>query len=123
MPAQDDAAEAEDRVDELALRRREGREREVSAVDEPVAVEQHQAFCGHGPSVAADRPQPRRGGPLQPPGQCAEAACAPSGRRTAEAGDEQDHRTRRVSGEMPGCVAAATAVFGAGIRVDAVGVA
>ncbi len=42
--AQDDAAEAEDRVDELALRRREGREREVSAVDEPVAVEQHQAF-------------------------------------------------------------------------------
>ena len=42
--AQDDAAEAEDRVDELALRRRQGREREVSAVDEPVAVEQHQAF-------------------------------------------------------------------------------
>jgi len=43
-PPQDDAAEAEDRVHELALRRREGREGEVSAVDEPVAVEQHQAF-------------------------------------------------------------------------------
>ena len=45
---QDDAAEAEDRVDELALRGRQGREREVSAVDEPVAVEQHEAFSGHG---------------------------------------------------------------------------
>ena len=42
--AQHDAAEAKDRVDELALRRRQGREREISAVDEPVAVEQHQAF-------------------------------------------------------------------------------
>ena len=42
--AQDDAAEPEYRVDELTLRRREGREREISAVDEPVAVEQHQAF-------------------------------------------------------------------------------
>ena len=51
--AQDDAAEAEDGVDELALRRRQRREREVSAVDQPVAVEQHQAFVGHGSSVAA----------------------------------------------------------------------
>ena len=42
--AQDDAAEPEDRVDELAARRGQRREREVSAVDEPVAVEQHQAF-------------------------------------------------------------------------------
>ena len=47
--AQDDAREAEDAVDELALRRRQGREREVAAVDEPVAVEQHQAFGGHVP--------------------------------------------------------------------------
>ena len=45
-PAQHDAAEAEDGVDELALRRRQGREGEVAAVDEPVAVEQHQAFHG-----------------------------------------------------------------------------
>ena len=43
-PPQHDAAKPKDRVDELALRRRQGREREVSAVDEPVAVEQHQAF-------------------------------------------------------------------------------
>ena len=42
--AEDDARETEHRVDELALRRRQGREREVSAVDQPVAVEQHQAF-------------------------------------------------------------------------------
>src|SRR4029079_12038558 len=48
-----DAAEAEDRVDELALRGREGRKREISAIDEPVAVEQHQAFSGHGSSVPA----------------------------------------------------------------------
>src|SRR6266542_4281969 len=44
--AQDDAAEAEDGVDELAPRRGQGRKGEVSAVDEPVAVEQHQAFHG-----------------------------------------------------------------------------
>ena len=56
--AQDDAREAEDAVDELAFRGRERREREVSAVDEPVAVEQHQAFGGHGPSVAADVADP-----------------------------------------------------------------
>ena len=43
-----DAAEAEHRVDELALGRRQGRESEVSAVDETVAIEQHEAFCGHG---------------------------------------------------------------------------
>ena len=42
--AQDDAREAEDAVHEVALGRRQGREGEVSAVDEPVAVEQHQAF-------------------------------------------------------------------------------
>ena len=44
--AQDDAREPEDAVDELALRRGQRRQREVSAVDEPVAVEQHQAFGG-----------------------------------------------------------------------------
>ena len=42
----DDAAEAEHAVDELALRGRERRERVVAAVDEPEAVEQHQAFHG-----------------------------------------------------------------------------
>ena len=57
-PAQDDAREPEGAVDEVALRRREGREREVSAVDEPVAVEQHQAFGGHGASVPAASRQP-----------------------------------------------------------------
>ena len=46
-PAQDDAREAEHAVDELAPRRRQRRKREVAAVDEPVAVEQHQAFGGH----------------------------------------------------------------------------
>ncbi len=46
--AQDDAREAEDAVDELTLGGRQGREREVAAIDEPVAVEQHQAFGGHG---------------------------------------------------------------------------
>ena len=62
--AQDDAAEAEYGIDELALRRREGRQREVSAVDEPVAVEQHEAFGGHGPSVAGDRRGSGRGRPM-----------------------------------------------------------
>jgi hypothetical protein len=52
--AQHDAGEPEDPVDELALRRRERRERVVAAVDQPVAVEQHQAFGGHERSVAGD---------------------------------------------------------------------
>ena len=43
---EDDAREPEDAVDEVAFGRRQGRQREVSAVDEPVAVEQHQAFHG-----------------------------------------------------------------------------
>ena len=42
--AQDDAPEAEHRVDELALARGQRRDqREIAAVDEPVGVEQHQA--------------------------------------------------------------------------------
>ena len=53
--AQDDAREPEDAIHQLALRRGEGRKREVAAVDEPVAVEQHQAFGGHVPSVLAGR--------------------------------------------------------------------
>ena len=44
--AQDDAREAEHAVDELAPGRRQRRQRVVAAVDEPVAVEQHQAFHG-----------------------------------------------------------------------------
>ncbi len=63
-PAEDDAAEPEDRVDELALRRRQGWEREVSAVDEPVAVEQHQAFhrqaSGRGRVDTVSVPAPAR---------------------------------------------------------------
>ena len=56
---QDDVREPEDGVDQLALRRRERRldEGEVAAVDEPVAVEQHQA--GHGgrdPPAGSARP-------------------------------------------------------------------
>ena len=70
--AQDDAAEAEDGVDELALRGRQGRQGEVSAVDEPVAVEQHEAFGGHGSSV----PVGPAGGPRREAGQ-------PSPRRRA----------------------------------------
>ena len=45
--AQDDAGEAEHAVDEVAPRGRQRRKGEVAAVDEPVAVEQHQAFGGH----------------------------------------------------------------------------
>ena len=41
--AQEDAAEAEDGVDQLALARRQRRQGVVAAVDEAVAVEQHQA--------------------------------------------------------------------------------
>jgi exonuclease III len=43
---QDDAAEAEDAVHQLTLRRREGWQGVVAAVHEPEAVEQHQAFHG-----------------------------------------------------------------------------
>ena len=42
--AQDDAAEAEDAVDQLTLRRRQRGQSVVTAVHEPEAVEQHQAF-------------------------------------------------------------------------------
>ena len=62
--AQDDAAEAEHRVDELALRRRQGREGEVAAVDEPVAVEQHQAF--HRQASGSVRTGRGRGSPVYP---------------------------------------------------------
>ena len=47
--AQDDAREPEHAVDELAFRRRQRRKREVAAVDQPVAVQQHQTFGGHVP--------------------------------------------------------------------------
>ena len=53
--AQDDAGEPEDAVDEVAPGRRQGRKCVVAAIDEPVPVEQHEAFSGHGPSVAGDR--------------------------------------------------------------------
>jgi hypothetical protein len=60
---QDDVGEAEDGVDQLALRRRQRRVDQgvVAAIDEPVAVEQHQAGHGgqeppagsrHGPGLA-----------------------------------------------------------------------
>src|SRR5207247_4119017 len=58
-PADDDATEPERAVDELALGGRQRGERKVSAIDEPVAVQQHQAFGGHrlslpvGPTGAA----------------------------------------------------------------------
>ena len=51
--AQDDAGEPEGAVDEVALRGRQRRKREVAAIDEPVAVEQHEAFGGHDGSVPA----------------------------------------------------------------------
>ena len=66
-PAQDDAAEPEHGIDELTARRRERWEREIAAVDEPVAVEQHQAFHGHprdaGGRVSRRPSVYRRGGP------------------------------------------------------------
>ena len=62
--AEHDAAEAEHRVDELALRRRQGREGEVSAVDEPVAVEQHQAV--HRQASGSVRTGRGRGSPVYP---------------------------------------------------------
>ena len=80
--AQDDAAEAEDGVHQLALRGREGREGEVSAVDEPVAVEQHQAFHRWSSAGGAVAPECTRrvralgagrtpgGGPLERPRAC-----------------------------------------------------
>ena len=87
--AEHDAAEAEHRVDELALRRRQGREGEVSAVDEPVAVEQHQAVHRQASgSVRTGRgrgspvypwPGPGGGGPSGPPGA---SDCGGVGRRT-----------------------------------------
>ena len=68
-PAEDDAGEAERAVDEVALGGRQRGERKVSAIDEPVAVQQHQAFGGHrlslpvGPTGAAraDGDQPGAG--------------------------------------------------------------
>ena len=63
MPRRTMLQKPKTRVDELALRGRQGREREVSAVDEPVAVEQHQAFGGHGSSVPADRRRAARPDP------------------------------------------------------------
>jgi hypothetical protein len=54
--AQHDAAEAEDTVDELTLRRRERREGVVAPVHEPEAVEQHQAFHLESSVPAAGRP-------------------------------------------------------------------
>ena len=82
--AQDDAGEAERAVDEVALRRRQGRKREVAAVDEPVAVEQHQAFGGHEWSVPAGPVRTRSG-------RAGQAARRP--RRRARSGG----RSRRTS--------------------------
>ena len=53
MPRRTMLQKPKTRVDELALRRGQRREGEISAVDQPVAIEQHQAFVGHGSSVAA----------------------------------------------------------------------
>ena len=50
--AQDDAGEPEDAVHQLTLGRREGWQGEVAAVDQPVAVQQHQAFGGHVPKCS-----------------------------------------------------------------------
>ncbi len=60
--AENDAAEAEDAIDELALRGGERRQRVVAAVHEPEAVEQHQAFHGRPRGMASDSiGQARRG--------------------------------------------------------------
>src|SRR5213079_1500940 len=65
--AEDDAGEAERAVDEVAFRGRERRQREVAAIDEPVAVEQHQTFGGHDWSVPAGKgPTGPRGAPSRP---------------------------------------------------------
>ena len=88
--AQDDAGEAEHAVDELALRRREGRQGEVSAVDEPVAVEQHQAFGGHVPSVAGDRARTELRGARRRPGSVAEAVRRPAQAEQRQPEEEHD---------------------------------
>ena len=77
--AQHDAREAEHAVDQLALRGRQGRQGEVSAVDEPVAVEQHQAFGGHGCSVREGRVGERRrhGRRVSPGGHSSAGRTAP----------------------------------------------
>ena len=93
--AQDDAAEAEDAVDQLTLGGRERREGVVAAVHEPEAVEQHQAF--HLASSVSRRGfRPVEAGVLTGPGggrrrgvgACPRAVGAPvrrSGRGSAEA--------------------------------------
>ena len=68
--AQHDAREAEDAVHEVAARRGERRKGEVAAVDEPIAVEQHQAFHRWAPGMRS-RADRRRGwtrasGPVYP---------------------------------------------------------
>ena len=86
-PAEDDRAEAEDGVDELAAARRQRREGEVSTVDEPVAVEQHQAFHRQ---PRGCRPPVDRGG-----AQCTRRAPGGPGRRGASAVVSPGLRGRR----------------------------
>ena len=108
-PAQDDAREPEDAIHQLTLGRGEGRESEVAAVDEPVAVEQHQAFGGHVPSVPAGRAvirqvRPRLRGPDRR-SSAAEAARGPAQGEQPEPDDEQrarDHHELRYAGGVVG---------------------
>ncbi len=80
--SQHDVRESEDGVHQLALRGRERHvdEREVAAIDEPVAVEQHQAFHGRGsPPVGAARGMRlrRRGAPRSSvPVRCPTGGCS-----------------------------------------------
>ena len=110
--AQDDAAEAEDGVDELALRRRQRREREISAVDQPVAIEQHQAFVGHGSSVAACPADFEDGPAGQPPKRRAVQ------RRTNSPSPVIRNATDRTTrGETPPTSCASRRLLGSSTRV------
>ena len=93
--AQDDAREAEHAVDELALRRRQRRQGEVAAVDEPVAVEQHQAFGGHDPKCSrATVPRTAlRGARRRPLDQSPKRCAAQRRPNSANPSEEQRRRT------------------------------
>ena len=89
--AQDDAAEAEDAVDQLTLGGRERRKGVVAAVHEPEAVEQHQAFhLGSSVSRRGSRSVGRGGRE-----RAGELPCRRSPARSAEAArrdPEAEHR-------------------------------
>ena len=74
------------------LRRRQGREGEVAAVDEPVAVEQHQAFGGHDSECTRPRARTRR--TASP--ECTRVGRARRVARSARRGRQRDAERRAL---------------------------